>query len=473
MAVSVAASVIFLAFAASAQTADNSAKVLSVTSGGTTKPLALPGEKPKAGPITANQIADNSQPAGGKDQNGAPKTASGQLVKNEENSDAYQRALSGNPVPVIRPFAQAEDGQGKYQFVQAQPAREISDSSTINGGEPPMEPSVAIGRPGGVTNELDLALGQRQIYSDLRSLQDRINIQQQPVTNAITRYSTQSDNIDIAREEISQDFFFAEGASRLRPGIQLVKYTPDRGKGSGNGSVFEYSGGADGSYRINDFSAITGDFWLNEIEPKHMATNLTPTYDLYLTLWPNDLVRLDIDNKRETFDNITSLQMGITAESIGGSIDYTPTDDLRFTLRTGGSFYTDTNQRESGEAEAVWRVMMQPVIEIGVRGSAFSFSKQLNNGYFNPDTYYSGEGMVRIQTDLTDRLNVELAASGGLERANPGGDKPLVKTSLQFSYRIVQNWSLDGGVAYFSSQESNSSGFARTSYTLGLHYRFD
>jgi hypothetical protein len=448
---SVAASVIFLSINASGQPADNSSKA-TVSLDGAADTLTLPGEQPKAKPATLDQIAQES----------------GKLAKNDSPDETtYQRGVPDS-ITVIRPFAQAEDGQGRYQSVQELAQQSVGRGSNIEGREPPMQAPVAIGRPGGVTNELDLALGQRQVYSDLRSLHDRITLQQRPIANAVMRYSTQSDGVDISRQEISQDFFFAEGASRLRPGVQLVKYAPNVGNG-----VFGYSGGVDGSYRINDFSAITGDFWLNEIEPKNFSNMLMPTYDLYLTLWPNDWIRMDLDTKRETFDNIKSLQMGITAESVGASIDYTPTDDLRFTIRAGGSFYSDTNDRESGEAEAIWRVRSQPTVEIGVRASAFSFSKQLNNGYFNPDTYSSGEAMVRLQTDLTDRLNVEAAASAGVENSTPGGNKPLVKTSLQFVYRLVENWSLDGGISYFSSQQSNSSGFARTSYTLGLHYRFD
>ena len=364
-------------------------------------------------------------------------------------------------------FAQAEDGQGHYQIAQAEPAPALNDNSTVQPGNLPDRP-LDMGSVGPVTNEIDLALGQRQVYSDLRSLQDRIAIMQRPIANVISRYSTQSDNLDIYQEEISQDIFFDQGASRFRPGLQYLSYTPGVGAG-----VSQYAAGFDGSYRINDLSAVTGDLWLNSIEPKNFQQYVTPTYDVYLTLWPSDFVRIDFDNKRETFDNVTSLQMGITAESIGGSVDYTPYDYLRLTVRGGGSFYSDTNDRQSEEAEAVLRVMNLPTVEVGLRASGFQFSQQLNHGYFNPGNYASGEAMFRLQTDLTNELNVELAASGGIEDANPGGTKPLVKSLTTNGVQTIRKLDLDGGAAYFSSQDSNSSGFARTSVTLGLHYRFE
>jgi len=365
-------------------------------------------------------------------------------------------------------FPQAEDGQGPYRVAQLSPSQATSAAVSYQTSNPTELAQVELREPETVTNDIDLALGQRSVYSDLRSLEDRITEAQQPVANITSRYSTQSNNLDIYQGELSQDFFFSEGASRLRPGLQYLSYVPKTGNG-----VSQYAAGFDGSYRISDAAALTGDFWLNDFQPKGFANDVTPTYDVYATLWPNDFFRFDFDNKRETFDNVTSLQMGITEESLGGSMDYTPYDFLRLTLRSSYGFYSDTNDRVDEEAEAVWRVMDLPIIEVGVRGSGFQFSKQLNNGYFDPNSYYSGEGMFRLHTDLTDELNVQLVASGGLENANPGGNKPLVKSSLQIAYKLPNNWTLDGGVDYFSSRESTSSGFARTSFMLGLHKRFD
>jgi len=381
-------------------------------------------------------------------------------VNTPDETDAPSSDTSG----IERGFAQAEDGQGPYRVAQVDTSQSVGEIFGDQSSDAQELAQVEIREPETVTNDIDLALGQRTVYSDLRSLEDRINEAENPIANFTSRYSTQSNDLGIYQEELSQDIFFSEGASRLRPGFQFLSYVPGQRTGTKDG-VTEYSGGFDGSYRINDSSALTGDFWLNDIEPQAFKSQFTPTYDVYLTLWPNDFLRMDFDNKRMTFDNIQSLQLGITAESVGGSIDYTPYDFLRLTLRSSGMFYSDSNNRVDEEAEAVWRVIDLPIIEVGLRGSGFQYS--------DPGSYYSGEFMVRLQTDLTENLNVQLVASGGLEDANPGGDKPLVKSSLQVAYKLPDNWAVDGDVEYFSSQESNSGGFERTSFTLGLHKTFD
>ena len=112
-------------------------------------------------------------------------------------------------------FPQAEDGQGPHRVAQLSPSQATSAAVSYQTSNPTELAQVELREPETVTNDIDLALGQRSVYSDLRSLEDRITEAQQPVANITSRYSTQSNNLDIYQGEISQDFFFSEGASRL------------------------------------------------------------------------------------------------------------------------------------------------------------------------------------------------------------------------------------------------------------------
>lgn len=316
-------------------------------------------------------------------------------------------------------------------------------------------------------DEFDASFGRQQVYTDLRGLIDRLNDMQRPVVNVDVARSTQSDNLAIREVELSQDVFFAVGRTRFRYGYQNIDYSEKYGD-----SVEQNSLGGNGTHRINDWAAITGDFWANAIKPDNRPTAIIPTYDLYLTLWPSDSIRIDVDANRRIFDNTTSLERGIVADSFGGSVDYTPSDDLRATIRANYGHYSDNNDRFFIESEAVLRVRSLPQVQIGVRTSAFKFSRRFDDGYFNPDSYESGEGMIRVQAPVTNKLTAEFAGAAGVEHANPGGFKPLVRASFQLSYAVTKDWTLDGGVAYFSSRDTNSSGFARTTLDVGLHRKF-
>ena len=320
--------------------------------------------------------------------------------------------------------------------------------------------------PAASADELDMALGQRRVFSDLRTLADRINADQRPTANAVIRYSSQSDDLEIRQAEVSQDLFFSHGLTDLRLGAQAIDYDPRYGRTIGQRAL-----GVDVNHRFDDFLAFSGDLWVNRLRgPAGHDTKVT--YDAFLTLRPSDSIRIDIDTNRRLFDNVRSLQLGLTATSYGGSIDFTPMDDLRLTARGSYGRYSDGNRRRTEEVEAVWKVSSRPIVEIGARGTNFNFSRLLDNGYFNPKNYYSGGGMVRVRTTLARKLTVELAGSAGVENARPGGTKPLFSGSLQLAYMITDRWSLDGEFAHFSSRQSTSSGFSRTSASLGLHYRF-
>lgn len=321
--------------------------------------------------------------------------------------------------------------------------------------------------PDRAMDEFDQAFGRQQAYFDLGSLRDRIELSQRPLLNVDASRSTQSNNLDITQIEASQDVFFHAGRDRLRFGYLGGDYSPKVGNG-----VSQNAFGGDGAYRVNDWIAVTGDLWVNVLDSRHQPKQVEPVYDLFVTLWPNDVIRVDLDANRRIFDNIQSLLLGITADTFAASVDYSPNSDLRVSLRVNQGSYSDNNDRTAAELEGVFRVRSNPVIQIGFRAAGFQFSRRLNDGYFNPDAYESGEGMIRVQSSLNDKLTLEVAGAAGAEHAEPGGVKPIVRASLQLSYKVNKVWTLDGGVAYFSSRDTNSSGFARTTVSAGLHRRF-
>ena len=315
-------------------------------------------------------------------------------------------------------------------------------------------------------DELDLVLNRPQVYTDLRTLETRLDAMKRPVFNVVDQNSTQSDHLDINQLEVSEDFYFESGRDSLRLGAQRTYYDAP-----GPNDVRQYAVGFTGNSKIDDIAAVAGEFWVNRFSYLGASHSLV-TFDTFVTLRPNDVIRIDLDTSRRVLDNITSLELGLTAQSYGGSIDYVPTDRLRLTVRVFGASYSDGNRRRSEEVETVWRVITSPVIEVGLRGTNFQVSRLLNSGYFNPQDYYSGEAEFRVQSELLPKFTVELAGSGGAEDANPGGVKPLVKGSLQAVYKLTNGWSIDGEAAHFTSRNSTSSGFSRTSVSLGLHYRF-
>ena len=350
-------------------------------------------------------------------------------------------------------------------------------SSSAAGGAPTLpyedEPSpeqvarsLKLPSPQPIIEDVDAAPGEGRIFADLRNLRDQISLMQRPTASAIVRYSTQSDDLDIRQEELAQDFYFNYGRSRIGFGILAANYNPSLGS-----SINQYAATISGHHKVDDFAEITGQFRLNRISAPALRYE-TATYDVYATLRPSDAFRIDLDINRRIFDNIASLRQNISAVSFGGSVDYTPNSDMRLTARFASSQFSDGNWRRTEELEGLWRVAASPTVELGFRATNFHFKKLLNNGYFNPRDYVSGEALFRLRAPLSKRLDVDVTGSAGVEDAKPGGSKPLVKAAVRLSYKISDRWSLDSELSYFSSRSSSSSGFARTSGMLGLKYHF-
>lgn len=420
-------------------------------------------------PQTGNADADRHRPPFGAGSSTMAPPNLGAAGSSDCTSSTGRTTTTGAGGFAMAPCAASPaDGNGAPPSSTSPTLEQASYNQAVlaaNDGLP--QSQLGLGKVDPGMDELDIALRPQQVFSDLRTLEDQLNVGDRPVANAVARFSSQSDHLDIRQEEVSQDIYFSQGRSQLRLGAQALRYLPDQGFG-----IRQRAAGFTGNYRISDEVAIAGEYWFNWITADHNVHSTNSTYDLFLTLWPSDYVRIDIDTNGRTFDNVRSLELGIIARTAGASIDYMPTDRLRVTVRGHGGFYSDGNHRQLGELEAVWRALSTPRIDVGVLATAFHYDRLLNNGYFNPRNYQSGEATARLQQDVGKRLTLELAGSAGIENANPDGTKPLVKASLQARYKLVRNWSLDGAVSHFSSRTSTSSGFSRTSFVLGLHLRF-
>lgn len=382
---------------------------------------------------------------------------------------AYRDILASNPAlpSALHEMAQVEDWSGHHRAAQAILTSRLAEApDDVDANRLLAQSRYWMGRPDSALDQLGAALGQHPDSSDLMKLRDEIRRNQTPSTRVVYGISTQSDHVDIRQMEANQEFYFRQGKARIGPALRIARFEPDSGS-----DIQVRSLGANGQLRFNDNAALTANLWLNATEPSAQSAQRQATYDVYATFWPSDKFRIDAGGNRKSFDNIRSIQNGITADTWAASVDFTPSYGRRLTFRGSTAKYSDGNDRQSAEIEVFGRVHERPMIEVGLRASGFQFGTQLDNGYFNPDDYVSGEATVNLQTDLAADWSLLASLSAGVEAAQPGGRKPLVKASFRPSYKLTDHWTLDGELSYFSSRASSSSGFARTSFLVGIRYR--
>jgi tetratricopeptide (TPR) repeat protein len=320
-----------------------------------------------------------------------------------------------------------------------------------------------LGRPDSATHTLAGVVSPRD---DARQLAAALDRARAPRTIADVQRSTQSDRLDIRDERLAQTASFAQG--RGMAGVRVDRIAYDQQGGGDSARVTRPM--LLGRYRFSDAVELNAEVGQEHIRPLTGPDHDPAVYASWLTLWPNDLWRFDLSTNRSTFDNLKSLRLGITARQLGWSTDFTPTERQRYTVRLEHADFSDGNTRRHAQFEAEYRWRTHPDAWFGLRHTRIAFSRQLDNGYFNPLDFQSTQATARVvwRPDGPDgRWDVAAAAAVGREHANPDGSKPAYDASLRVGWRADARTRFEARAQRFSSL-TTSSGFARTTFGLSL-----
>jgi hypothetical protein len=145
---------------------------------------------------------------------------------------------------------------------------------------------------------------------------------------------------------------------------------------------------------------------------------------------------------------------------------------LKLTVRGELTDFSDGNGRRWVQAEAERRVSRKPNMFVGARATAFSFERQLDNGYFNPKSFRSAEITARGWGQIAPATWVDVAAAAGPEHSNPGGTKLAYWLRGKLSHALNDDLELSVRAERLSSRGATGTGFSRNiaSASLGLRW---
>jgi hypothetical protein len=218
---------------------------------------------------------------------------------------------------------------------------------------------------------------------------------------------------------------------------------------------------------------LDASLFLNRVETES-ETRYEPTYDVWLTLWPSDMMRFDISTSRSSFDDVDSIEKNTLMETVGLSMDLQADPDLRLSARGSYGFISDGNRRIFAQAEAERRVLRHmPTVFAAARYTYTGFSEPaLDNGYFNTAWLHSIEATLRAEWQPAPGWGIGAVANAGYEW-QADESKPIWGGVLSASY--TPNSSITFGLDT-SHQNSNLSGgsdaFIRTTFSGGLDIRW-
>jgi tetratricopeptide (TPR) repeat protein len=324
-----------------------------------------------------------------------------------------------------------------------------------------------MGRPDVAASESRSYLPARPSDPNVRDLYDDINDARSPQFNLASSTANSSDRLNIRSTTMEAVTHEAQGAASLGFRYQPISY---EGAGS-TGSASERRVGVFGSYRFNDWSEVHAAVLNDDITATGTTEKSRLLYDGYVTLWPNDTFRFDVGTRQETFDNIVSLQMGITVATNSISMDFTPDEDTRLTVRASSAQLSDGNRRGWNQLEFERSFARAPHVLFGVRTTGYSFSEALNDGYFSPLRYRSAELTFHLYGDARRRLYYDVAGGYGREWVLFGGTRPTHELHAALSYLLSRKITVQIFYDSFDTRQIDS-GFARTTLGLGLQTRW-
>ena len=194
-----------------------------------------------------------------------------------------------------------------------------------------------------------------------------------------------------------------------------------------------------------------------------------PTAQAGVSMPPWLPARADLTLNRTIFD-ITSLvadvQVDLTELRLDGSVRTGSRSSLQGTLSTARFRGTESNTRHLAAARYTHRV--RPLVATGPAFRAFTFSRVVDDGYWNPRSYLILELPVTLgptEGDWIPRLEV----AAGYQRSDEGGDDPW-SAAFRAEARITRN--LDRGRQVGLSAVYADSGAQRLSGGEGEGYRY-
>lgn len=316
------------------------------------------------------------------------------------------------------------------------------------------------------------AVEGRRAGDDPASLRLRRQLEQgaAPVTRLELSRSSQSDRLDIEAWGLVHEQPLLGGRSLVGARFDRLRFEPEAG---GRRVVIDRPLLV-ARHRFSDALELNTRVGVEQVDLDTGRDYSRSVHATWLTWWPSDLLRFDLSAGRSTFDSLRALDLGLSARTVGLSVDVVPNERRRASVRLERADISDGNRRDRVQVLAEQRLHLRLGAWAGLRWTAFEFERQLDNGYFNPRRLHSPQATFRMapRADEDRRWNVALESAWGREYVEPGRSQPAWELGVTGGVRLAEAWRLDAGWRRFSTRTSALSGFERTIANLTLQARW-
>ena len=327
-----------------------------------------------------------------------------------------------------------------------------------------------MGRPDRSAQALDQLLEADPENERAEQLLQQIKRDARPMVRGDVRRFNQSDDLEISEQAIEARIPFAGGRGYVGGRYVAAQYDPPAATSS---RITVDRAGVLAGFRFNDALGWNGSAYNDaiEVEASGQSRDIL-TYDTYVTYTPSDLLRIDLGASRKSFDSEATLTSALEAEGYSASVDIVPNSVSRYSARLRQADYSDGNKETWWQVEGGRRFLKAPYLAASLRVTGFEFNLPGQPGYYNPEEYQSVELPVRLGWKISERLFVDLNASGGRESEGAGVSRTIGSGSGAVSWHLNKLTELQIGYDYSTSSAFAASGFERGVARVSLLRRF-
>ena len=224
-------------------------------------------------------------------------------------------------------------------------------------------------------------------------------------------------------------------------------------------------------YQWNDFNAAA----LSPAEDFATEHDLF-LWDAYLTVTPRDWARLDFGTYRGSLDNPLTTFRGIRITETSAGMDWRFTPTLMLVSSLKYTDFSDGNSRVTIGQQLRWSPPYRAPLPWRLRFTAdtgyayLNFSETLDNGYYNPEQYFSMFEILGTSIQFTPRIELNLSGRLALEQEN-GSDWFGVSTlSGSLGLRMARNFWVTTGYHNSRSRLDTKSGYYRSGFYVTAGY---
>ncbi len=201
-----------------------------------------------------------------------------------------------------------------------------------------------------------------------------------------------------------------------------------------------------------------------------------PTLDSYVTVTPRDWTRMDFSLYHGSFENPDAIYRGISLTELGAGLDQRLRTNLLWASSTDVTWYSDVNTRFGIGTRAEWQPFWRMPIDMKHRFTSttgvsyFGYQHTKDNGYYDPNAYWSIYEQVALDMTIAPPLRAHIAGRLSLENENHGDWFTAGSFEASASWAVWRGLGLTAGYYKSDSRVTSREGYQADGFYITVDY---